>query len=103
MAMTVLNDLPVLVSQPGWYLTRIGELARIDEIRYPPKSANPDNTIPTTCFPVKGSIRKKLKKVGKWKWEYNIWHVSGRGFIHDESPKDLVEYVEEQIILEEEQ
>lgn len=77
------NDLPVIVTQAGDYLTRCGGRATVHMV----KEAHEDPTV--TEFRVKGSLWSNFR--GKYvPRRYTIWHVSGRGFPLREDDNDIV-------------
>lgn len=84
-AMLVTNRLPVIVSQPGEYLTRDGRRVTVHEVQ--PKES------PYT-FKVKGQLWRMFR--GKCAPRgLQVWHVSGRLDMVQEKAGDIVApYVE---------
>lgn len=80
-----LNNMPVVVTEPGLYVLRNGQKAEVYNIKpYP----NAD----VTAFTVQGGVLSvKGKRVRS---EYNIWHPSGRKYVLTESKHDIIRKVE---------
>jgi hypothetical protein len=77
-----LNDLPVVITQPGDYITRSGDRATVHEV-----SSHTDLTC--TSFGAKGSKWRMYR--GKYRpGGYTIWHRSGRCYPLRESGSDIV-------------
>ncbi len=81
--MPFLNDLPVVITGPGWYLLRNGRAAHIDQVA---PVTNPG----VTAFRAKGDLVSRLMKSGRPQLQYMIWHVSGRIGVLGESPRDII-------------
>jgi hypothetical protein len=79
---TPLNELSILITEPGDYKIRNGKRVTIHGIK-------PTHTLATTAFTAQGSVWKKPTNMGL-NPEYEIWHVSGRCFGHKESPRDIL-------------
>jgi hypothetical protein len=73
-----LNDLPVLIDEPGNYKTRNGKMVSIHEIRKG-----------TSTFEAKGSIWKHVNKMGV-NPTFGVWHVSGRSSTFGETNLDIL-------------
>jgi hypothetical protein len=74
-----LKDLPVIVTEPGLYLTRNGSFV---DVTGPCR-----DTVST--FKVEGYLLTKGKN-GKVKRTWNIWHESGRYTAVGEHPLDII-------------
>lgn len=72
-------DLPVLITEPGWYVTRKGLFAYVDKIKLRPSAG-----IMANCV---GSIYTK-GKAGRF--EHSTWQANGRWKFLGECPKDIV-------------
>lgn len=78
----LLNDLPLVIDQPGDYLDRLGRRVTIHTVR-------PDPHDGQCRFLAKGSPWRKYR--GKMRPHgYEIWHLSGRCYPLHESPRDIV-------------
>lgn len=75
--MQILNNLPVIIDQPGKYRMRNGGIVTIDRI-------SPQCNERTTAFRAKGYY--KIKKLSY----SNAWHVSGRLYPLEISKYDIV-------------
>lgn len=82
---TPTNHLPVVVTGVGEYITRNGLRVTVHEIKYVMGEYNPAYTE----FAVKGSVHRKTKS-GKTRYDYNIWHISGRTDTFKEVGLDIV-------------
>lgn len=79
---TTLNRLPVIITAPGIYRTRDGRRVQIHTLK-----PNPDLTC--TSFTAAGATERMFR--GKLRFRgHNIWHVSGRAYPLQESPRDIV-------------
>jgi hypothetical protein len=82
----LLNALPVIITEPGDYVTRDGRRATI----YSVNQTDPK----TTSFSAKGAIWNQKWGVHRPKG-YDIWHVSGRKTPLKEMVTDIVAKWEE--------
>lgn len=78
----MLNNLPVIVTAPGIYITRNGARVMVHNIKPAP---SPD----VTAFTVQGSVERMFRGKPRFKG-YEIWHISGRAYSHKESGRDIV-------------
>lgn len=79
-AMLVTNRLPMLVSEPGEYVTRDGRRVTVHEVQ----GAESPYT-----FKVKGSIWRAFRGQVKPRG-LHVWHVSGRSDMVQEKGVDIV-------------
>lgn len=85
---TPMNRLPLVITEPGDYITRGGLRATVHEIKVyvPTPLSNLRHEV--TVFEAKGTIwypsGKSTRPV------YNIWHLSGRHAMIEEHPLDIV-------------
>lgn len=79
-AMRATDDLPVIITAPGEYMTRDGRKVTIHTVQ--------DASSPYT-FKAKVSIWRMFRGAMRPR-EYNIWHVSGRLDMVTEKPGDIV-------------
>lgn len=78
------NKLPIVISEPGNYLTRNGKTVEISEVKH-----FDDDIMRFSC---KGVLLTPTKS-GRVKRDWNIWHQSGRLFAVNESQLDIIEKV----------
>lgn len=78
----MLNNLPVIVTSPGIYVTRNGARVMVHNIKPAP---SPD----VTAFTVQGSIERMFRGKPRFRG-YEIWHVSSRAYPLKESGRDIV-------------
>lgn len=76
------NDLPVVVSGPGDYVSRDGRRITVHEVR---AAGEPDTTVFAATGSVWREFRGKVRPRG-----FCTWHVSGRRLPLDEAPSDIV-------------
>jgi hypothetical protein len=72
-----MDNLPIIITKPGKYITRNGKTVTIHDI---------DGK---GTFAARGSIWKHSDKIGI-NPRFNIWHVSGRISVFEEKPLDIV-------------
>lgn len=82
MTKTLLNQLPIVVSHKGEYITRDGRKVLINEVK-------PQGDLGTTSFNCKGNLIT-VSDTGRERREYNIWHESGRSSVYSELGCDIV-------------
>lgn len=84
-----MNRLPIVIDEPGDYLTRSGRRVTIHQICMHAPEPNGPLRHSVTAFEAKGAIwrvfRGKDQPMG-----YEIWHLSGRILTHAEMPMDIV-------------
>ena len=79
---TTLNRLPVIVTAPGLYRTRDGRRVQVHTVK-------PNADLTVTAFTAGGAIERMFR--GKLTFRgFDIWHVSGRAYPLQESPRDIV-------------
>lgn len=74
--------MPTIIHAPGKYVTRDGRTAIIHDVK-PPKEG-------VTHFAAKGTVYTPSKSGKTMRSTYNIWHVSGRALVLQESPVDII-------------
>jgi hypothetical protein len=79
---TPLNELPVLIGEPGEYVCRDGRRVTVHEVKRTKSKS-------TTSFNVVGSLWRRRTAIGKNPHMY-IWHVSGFFNVSGENPLDIV-------------
>jgi len=86
---TPMNRLPIIIDEPGDYLTRSGSRVTIHEIRMYAPLPNGPLRHSVTAFEAKGAIWREFH--GKERPQgYEIWHISGRILGTIEMPMDIV-------------
>ena len=80
--MTILRDLPPIITHPGFYRTREGLKAYIHTI-------DPRQNIMADGFAGKGGIERLYRGRMISRGHY-VWHLSGRYYPAQESPLDIV-------------
>ncbi len=83
---TPLNEMPVLVDGPGWYLTRNGRSAEVLFVKE-------TTTLSTTAFNATGYVYYKNGK-GRQRSTWTSWHVSGRCTAGSPDSWDIIRKVE---------
>lgn len=87
---TRLNRLPLVITEPGEYVTRDGHRVTIHSIvPYVPRPNGPLRHA-VTAFEAKGTIWRKSPRTGRETPDYNVWHLSGSLGVFGPSSLDIV-------------
>lgn len=78
----MLNNLPIIITSPGIYITRNGARVMVHNV-------NPAPSPDVTAFTAQGSVECMFRGKPRFKGCY-IWHVSGRAYPLKESGRDII-------------